>query len=145
MRKINLTKSPESHSPKFDFCCINKCPLSRDFENLKNDSSDPSKKNKEKCTNKKIRREIGKVFGLRFEGLTAREFYGTKRWEDMSPEERESKSKELQDSSPIGLIKKWYSVSPKKKINLQKRGLKRQTPLKNDTDGESVGVEDANC
>ena len=83
-RKIDLTKSPENFCPRFEFCQINKCPLHKDFENLKNDASDPSKKNKEKCTSKRIRKEIGKAFGLKFGGMTSREFSGEKRWNDIN-------------------------------------------------------------
>ena len=78
MRKINLNKSPESHCPRFNECSINKCPLNKDYEKLKNDNSDPSKIFKEKCSSKSIRREIGKAFGLRYGGLSSREFNGEK-------------------------------------------------------------------
>ena len=74
VRKINLNNSPESHCPRFEFCSINKCPLNSDFQKLEDDSIDWSQKNKEKCTNKVIRKEIGKTFGLKQSGLTNREY-----------------------------------------------------------------------
>lgn len=79
-RKINLSIAPEMNCPRYEFCSINKCPLSREFENLRNDSSDPSVKFKEKCTSKNIRHEIGKVFGLKYEGLKTREYNGLRNW-----------------------------------------------------------------
>ena len=83
-RKIDLTQSPESHCPRFDICSINKCPLHKDYEKLLNHSSDPSKIYKEKCTDKKIRKEIGKAFGLKYGGMTTREFHSSKRWVENS-------------------------------------------------------------
>jgi len=80
MRKINLTKSPESHCPRFNECSINKCPLHKDYSRLLNFARDPSKIHKEKCTDKRIRKEIGKSFGLKFGGMTSREYSGTNLW-----------------------------------------------------------------
>lgn len=74
--KIDLSKSPESNCPRFEICQINKCPLHKDFEKLENDVTDPSKIKKEKCTSKKVRREIGRAFGLKNCGLTSRERSG---------------------------------------------------------------------
>jgi len=41
---------------------------------------DHSKISKERCTDKRIRREIGKAFKLKFNGLTTREFNGERLW-----------------------------------------------------------------
>jgi len=92
MRKIDLNKSPESHCPRFDGCNINKCPLSRDYAKLKNDAIDYSKTTKEKCTNKVIRKEIGKAFSLPFCGMTSHEFNGEKRFKGKYGNENEIKS-----------------------------------------------------
>jgi len=91
-RKIDLTKSPDSHCPRFQQCSINKCCLCRDYENLKNDPSDPSKQHKEKCTSKNIRKEIGKAFGLKFGGMTTREFNGAKRFGSTNTPQNDIKS-----------------------------------------------------
>ncbi len=77
-RKIDITKSPESHCPKFDLCAIDKCPLHKDYSKLLNNKSDPSKVNKEKCTSKQIRKEIGRKFDLEFGGMTSKEFNASK-------------------------------------------------------------------
>jgi len=78
-RKIDLSKSPEENCPRWEGCSINKCPLSKNYEKLKNDKSDPSKVFKSICSKKSIRRDIGKAFGLRYGGLYSREFNGEKR------------------------------------------------------------------
>ena len=120
MRKIDLTKSPESHCPRFQMCSINRCPLCKDYEKLQNASSDPSKQHKEKCTSKNIRKEIGKAFGLKYGGMTSREFNGAKRWLDMSDEDKKKAVSKLQQISPIArLSEKGYTICPKKKDNSQ--------------------------
>ena len=120
MRNIDLTKCPESQCPKFLTCGICKCPLSRNYEKLQNDSSDPATKNKEKCTSRNIRKEIGKAFGLKYGGMTTREFNGAKRWADMTPEAREKAVGKLQQISPIArLSAKGYTICPKKRDNSQ--------------------------
>ena len=125
-RKIDLTQAPESHCPRWDFCCINKCPLSRDFEKLNNSPIDPSKINKEKCTSKRIRKEIGNAFGLKYGGMTAREYNGSKNWEKLTNKQKEIKKANLLQNSPIArLNSKGYAVVRKSPL---KRGLHKQTP-----------------
>ncbi len=75
-RKIDLIISPEANCTKWNECSINKCPLSRNYHKLKNDPSDPSKKNKERCASRNIRKQIGKAFKLKLGGLTKGEYAG---------------------------------------------------------------------
>lgn len=139
-RKIDLNKSPESHCPRFDSCSINKCPLSKRYSELKNDSSDPSKVQKEKCTTKKIRIEIGTAFNLPMRGMTSREFNGAKMWENMSDSEKAERTSKLQENSPIArLSRKGYTICPKKKVISQTHGQNGQIGLQIATGGGSVG------
>lgn len=116
-RKIDLTKSPPSHCPKILTCQINKCPLSKNYEKLKNDPSDTSRQQKEKCTSKRIRKEIGRAFGLKYGGMTTREFNTAKTWGKLTEEDKKARIDKLHDSSPVSrLIKAGCMVSPKKKI-----------------------------
>jgi len=117
MRKIDLTQSPESHCPRWNFCSISKCPVSRDYDKLQNDSSDPSKLQKEKCTSKRIRVEIGKAFGLKFGGMTSREFNGAKNWEKLTDKQKEKKKANLLQNSPLA------------RYNLKGYKLVRKAPL----------------
>jgi len=126
-RKIDLSKSPESHCPRFEFCEINRCPLSRNFDTLKNYQSDPSHIHKEKCTSKRIRVEIGTAFRLQLKGMTGREYSGTQRWNLLTEEERERRAKKLSDLSPINkLSSKGYAIVPKKSINRETQGVERE-------------------
>lgn len=60
--------------PRFDTCNINRCPLSQEYEALKNDSSDFAIVHKQKCVPKRLRKEIGTYFKLKNFGLKPREF-----------------------------------------------------------------------
>ena len=123
MRNLNLSQSPESNCPKFMTCQINRCPLSRNFEKLKNFPSDPAFINKEKCTSKNIRKEIGKAFGLKYGGMTTREFNGAKRWAEMNEEDKKTAVNKLKQISPIArLSEKGYTICPKRKINRETHG-----------------------
>ncbi len=70
--------------PRFKFCSVNKCPL--DTESRLRDEM----KNEEKCgVSKNIRFKIGQKHNLTNLGLTKAEFAARKRFEQMSPEERD--------------------------------------------------------
>lgn len=123
-RKIDLTKSPESHCPRWDSCSINDCPLSK--KRFKNDSSDPSKIHKEKCTSKRIRVEIGTAFNLPMLGMTAREFNGARKWEKMTEKDREIKKANLLQNSPVARYNsKGYKLVRKRSVNPR---LHKETP-----------------
>jgi len=130
-RKIDLTKSPEEHCPRFDFCSKNKCPLSYDYAKLQNDSSDPSEIKKEKCICKNIRRDIAQHFPkLLNKGLTSREFSASQNWEKMTSEQQANKILKLQQNSPIcRLSMKGYSISRKKPFSSDLHEQNAQLPL----------------
>lgn len=70
--------------PRFSSCSVNKCPLDSDI-NLRNEL-----KGEEKCgMAKSIRLRIGKEFNLEKIGLTDREWSARKRYDNLSPEEKE--------------------------------------------------------
>jgi hypothetical protein len=70
--------------PRFKFCSANRCPLDSDID-LRNEI-----KGEEKCgMAKSIRLRIGKEFNLEKMGLTEREWSARKRYENLSPEDKE--------------------------------------------------------
>ena len=142
-RKIDLTKSPESHCPRWDSCEINKCCLHKDYEKLKNDPSDQSQIRKDKCCSRNIRKEIGTAFKLKYGGMTIREFNGAKRWAGLSDADKKANISKLHDLSPVTrLIKAGCVVTPKKKIKARNHELERKKSLREGLDGLSVGCDD---
>ena len=83
MRIIN---QPYHECPRFNRCSVNNCPLSFNYPFLVNyEDRDP------KCTlEKSVRVRIGSKYPrLKYQGMTAKEFNATKRYESLSVEEKE--------------------------------------------------------
>jgi len=98
--------------PRSSFCNISKCPLYEDYNYLFNDPSDPAMKSKQKCVDKKTRKQIGEYFNLENRGLTNKEFAGFKKWESLTEKERIEKSKKKNENSPfVSLKSKGYEIT----------------------------------
>ena len=80
--------------PNFIKCSVNNCPLSAQYPDLDTLPDDPEKKCK---LSKEKRLKIVTVNQgiLKYGGLTQREFMGKKRWENLTPEEKEMKRREV--------------------------------------------------
>lgn len=83
---MRIISQPYHECPRFNRCSVNNCPLSFNYPFLVNyEDRDP------KCTlEKSVRVRIGSKYpGLKYQGMTAREFNATKRYESLSVEEKE--------------------------------------------------------
>jgi hypothetical protein len=128
--------------PRADSCNINKCPLHQDFLRLVNDSSDFAIVHKQKCLPKRLRREIGTYFKLSNLGLKQREFSSAKKWDSLSPEQREVEKQKLMKNSPfISLKSKGYAITRVKENKAGFTRLNGKTSSKNDIQQILVGVE----
>lgn len=85
MKRIIENLEVMKQCPRFGSCSVNKCPLDPDI-NLRNEL-----KGEKKCDMaKSVRLRIGKEFNLEKLGLTDREWSARKRYENLSPEDKEN-------------------------------------------------------
>ena len=98
---------------RFEFCQINKCPLSEDYQKLENDSSDPAIKNKQKCIAKSIRKRIGLKWKLKNKGMTPREIKSQQNWDALPESVKQERIAKLKKNSPVSqLLGKGCKITP---------------------------------
>ena len=121
--------APFELCPRFETCCVNKCPLHPDFKKLLSDESDQQIK----CTiEKNVRKRLG--ISLPWKGLTERELSGQKRWDSLSEEVKQERRKKMAERSLFArLSKKGYAITPKRKD-------KSETLYKNDQDASKTSI-----
>jgi hypothetical protein len=79
------TKQPHELCPRFEKCGVNVCPLHKNYKKLLASEEDQEKK----CTlPKSIRKRLGS--SLAWKGLTEREIAGSKRYDNLSPEQKQA-------------------------------------------------------
>ncbi len=106
-KKFSVKPTPEMLCPRWDRCDVNSCILQKDNKKLENTTGDKYKCN---CP-KLIRKQIGTYFKLKNGGLREREIAGAKRWANLSPEEKEARTKKLKENSPFVRLKsKGYGI-----------------------------------
>jgi hypothetical protein len=83
---MRIISQPYHECPRFNRCNVNNCPLSFNYPLFVDyEDRDP------KCTlEKPVRVRIGSKYPkLKYQGMTAKEYSGTKRYESLSVEEKE--------------------------------------------------------
>jgi hypothetical protein len=83
---MRIISQPYHECPRFNRCNVNNCPLSFSYPLFVDyEDRDP------KCTlEKPVRVRIGSKYPrLKYQGMTAKEYSGTKRYESLSTEEKE--------------------------------------------------------
>lgn len=81
---------PYELCPRFEKCCVNACPLHPDYQKLKVLHAAIAADPEQKCKmEKKVRQRLG--VSLPWKGMTDNEIAGKKRFDALSPEQKEEK------------------------------------------------------